>query len=133
MKNKIKYDGVPYGFPFKINELLMTHSVVHNTTTYSNVPEGSYFIRGFGKGVLTYYLHQGGVWYERERDARWDYEAMLQIPQLSEKEWEILGRVRNKLSPFWRKSFDQWEYRKSIKMIGWRTRLAMFKFLNDKG
>ena len=113
MKNKLKYLNFEYDFIIKDFDL--HYEIVNNPTIYSsNLPNGEYLIRGDKKNHSKEYYHYNGKWWliretTEDKDKRNYYFDAFRFnlyPNLSEKEWELLNKCKNKLSPYWKRAIE---------------------------
>lgn len=130
-KNKIKFLNFQYDIlEWTIIETFIEqgYSIVDNPTPYSNPPEGHYLIRGDSKYDYKQYYFVKNIWLLHPKSyISCDFRS---FPSLPERDWNMMNKMRNRLSPLWQRYLDdrnQWMVHRNISRNVSRTSMKMRK------
>ena len=133
MKNKIKFKSFTANYDHI--ELMHDFKKIANPTSYKNLPDGEYLIRGDKKGHSKKYWVKDNIWYLTENKTKdnghyfCDAATYTLFPQLSEKEWELMNKIPYKrLSKYWQRARFGYNFYMELRASRRRTRKELIKF-----
>ena len=136
MKNKIKFSKLTNIWSHSILEKDMDKVV--NPTSYKNLPDGEYLIRGNKKDHSKTYWVVDSIWYLIEDKVKdnghycCNASKYLLFPQLSEKEWEVMNKIPYKrLTKYWRRARYGYNFYMELRQLRRNRRKALNRLLKS--
>jgi len=132
MKNKIKY--LPLRFSYKHRNLRRDYIISENPTSYTNIKNGEYLIRGDKKNHSKSYYVVDNIWYLRSETTEDKGQSILiaanyqLFPSLRDNDWSELNKHYKRLSNYWKRAVDGRKHWMDLREIRRDVKKTFLKF-----